>query len=403
MTEQTLTPRCHRLWNANYLRVWSANFMLFFAFYLLTPLLPIYLADTFHADRAVTGIVLSGYTLTALIARPFSGYIVDTFPRKKVLLWCYFLFAIFFGGYFLTWSLMLFAIIRTLHGAPFGALTVANSTMAIDVLHTSRRAEGIGYYGLSNNIAMAIGPSAGMFIYRWVNNFDILFAISLTVALLGLLVDGGIKAPKKATVAPTTERKRFSLDRFFLIAGWPEAITVAALSYGFGVISTYLAIYTSRTLHYTNGTAIFFALLSVGLIGSRLVGSRTLRRGLIVENAQWGMTLSLIGYIIFVALPGEWGYYGAALIIGMGNGHMFPAMQSMFISLAPNSRRGTANSTLLVSWDVGVGLGIVAGGAIAQYSSYTAAFTNAYIVNALGVAFFWLYVRGHYRRHRIAG
>lgn len=402
MTPDYVATHHHKLWNANYLRVWSANFMLFFAFYLLTPLLPIYLADTFHADRAVTGIVLSGYTITALIARPFSGFIVDTMPRKKVLLWCFFFFSIFFAGYFLTWSLMLFAIIRTLHGAPFGALTVANSTMAIDVLHTTRRAEGIGYYGLSNNIAMAIGPSAGMFIYRWVDNFDILFGLSLLIALLGMAVDAGINAPKKAPIAKATERKRLSLDRFFLIAGWPEAITIAALSYGFGIISTYLAIYTSRTLHYANGTAIFFALLAVGLIASRLVGSRSLRKGLIVENAQWGMTLSLLGYIAFVTIPDEWGYYGAALIIGMGNGHMFPAMQSMFIALAPNSRRGTANSTLLVSWDVGIGLGIVAGGAIAQYYSYAAAFTNAYIVNALGVAFFWLYVRGHYRRHRLA-
>ena len=109
-----------KLWNADYLKVWTANFMLFFAFYLLTPLLPLFLRDVFQADKAMTGIVLSGYTLTALLARPFSGYIVDSFSRKKVLMWCYFLFALFFAGYFITWSLLLFAIIRTVHGAPFG-------------------------------------------------------------------------------------------------------------------------------------------------------------------------------------------------------------------------------------------------------------------------------------------
>lgn len=401
MTHELTENAHHRLWNGNYVRVWTANFMLFFAFYLLTPLLPIYLWDTFQADRAVTGIVLSGYTITALIARPFSGYIVDTFPRKKVLMWCFFLFAIFFAGYFLTWSLMLFAIIRTLHGAPFGALTVANSTMAIDVLHTSRRAEGIGYYGLSNNIAMAIGPSAGMFIYRWVNDFDILFALSLAVALGGLAVDAGIKARERKPVSPQQERRRMSLDRFFLLKGWSEAIVVACLSFSFGVVSTYLAIYTQQHLTIRNGTAIYFALLAVGLIASRLVGSRSLRRGKIVENAQWGMTLSLAGYVLFVTVPDAWGYFGSAIIIGMGNGHMFPAMQTMFINLAENNRRGTANSTLLVSWDVGIGLGIIAGGAVAEYSSYTAAFWNAAAVNAAGVVFFWLYVRGSYLRNRL--
>ena len=74
-----------RLWNSNYIKVWSANFLLYFSFMLLTPLFPIYLSDTFEADKQMIGLVLSGYTITALLIRPFSGYIVDSFPRKMVL------------------------------------------------------------------------------------------------------------------------------------------------------------------------------------------------------------------------------------------------------------------------------------------------------------------------------
>ncbi len=129
--------------------------MLFFAFYLIMPLLPLYLRDSFEADKQMIGIVLSGYTVTALLVRPFSGYVIDSFDRKKVLLWCYLFFALLFAGYLLASLLVLFAVIRTLHGAPFGATTVANSTVMIDVLPSSRRTEGIGYYGLSNNLAMA--------------------------------------------------------------------------------------------------------------------------------------------------------------------------------------------------------------------------------------------------------
>ncbi|MBQ5654423.1 MAG: MFS transporter, partial [Alistipes sp.] len=93
-----------KLWNRNYLKVWSANFMIFFSFMLLTPLLPLYLADTFQADKEMIGFVLSGYTLTALLVRPFSGYFVDTFPRRTVLLVSYFLFAILFAGYIVAGS-----------------------------------------------------------------------------------------------------------------------------------------------------------------------------------------------------------------------------------------------------------------------------------------------------------
>ena len=84
-----------KLWNANYIKVWLANFMIFFSFMLVTPLLPIYLSETFSADKHVIGVVLSGYVLTALIIRPFSGFMVDSYPRKKVLIICFFLFFIF--------------------------------------------------------------------------------------------------------------------------------------------------------------------------------------------------------------------------------------------------------------------------------------------------------------------
>ena len=122
-----------RLWNANYCKVMAANFSLFFAFYVLTPLLPLYMSEHFGATKDVIGMVLSGYTITALVMRPFSGYLVDSFPRKLVLMVSFTAFAIFFAGYLAASTLLLFTIVRTLHGAPFGALTVANSTVAIDV------------------------------------------------------------------------------------------------------------------------------------------------------------------------------------------------------------------------------------------------------------------------------
>ncbi len=169
-----------KLWNANYIKVMTTNFLLYFAFYLLTPLLPLYLSETFGATKDVIGIVLSGYTVAALIIRPFSGYVVDGFSRKKVLMVCLTAFAIFFAGYIAASTILMFAICRTLHGGPFGAVTVANSTCAIDVLPASRRNEGIGLYGLSNNFAMAIAPSIGIYLHNLVGSYMVLVLDSLS-------------------------------------------------------------------------------------------------------------------------------------------------------------------------------------------------------------------------------
>lgn len=387
-----------KLWNSNYIKVWLANFMIFFSFMLVTPLLPIYLSETFAADKHVIGVVLSGYTLTALLVRPFSGFIVDSYPRKQVLLICFFLMFIFFAGYLVAGSLLLFAIVRTLHGAPFGATTVANSTVAIDVLHPSRRAEGIGYYGLSNNIATAISPSVAIYIYQLTHNFDLIFAISMAVAGIGLIINSTVKLEKRELIK---DKKVISLDRFFLLKSWSQSLTMVCFAFSYGILSTYIAIYGKEQLGITSGTGLFFLLMSLGLICSRLIGNKSLSKGKIVENASIGILISLIGYFIFAAVNNSFGYYSAALIIGLGNGHMFPAFQTMYINLAPHSQRGTANSSLLISWDVGVGLGILIGGVVVEYFGYNASFWVSAVVNLLGVVGFVFFARKRYLIDRL--
>lgn len=398
MEQENPKPTSEKLWNSNYLKVWGANFMIFFSFMLLTPLLPSYLSDTFGADKQTIGIVLSGYTLTALLIRALSGYMVDSFPRRTVMIASYFLFALFFAGYLVAGSLLLFAIVRTLHGAPFGATTVSNSTVAIDVLHPSRRAEGIGYYGLSNNIATAISPSVAILLFSAYQSYDLLFWVALITALIGLASTSSVKLREREIVKSD---KSLSLDRFILLKGWRQGAAMICYAFSYGVLVTYVAIYGKEELSITGGTGLFFLLLSVGLILSRLVGSRTLRQGKVTENASIGTAIALVGYILFAAMHNQWGYYGAALIIGLGNGHMFPAFQTMFINLASNAQRGTANSTLLVSWDIGMGLGILVGGIVAEHVGYHAAFWTACGVNLLGIAIFQLLSRKHFLQNKL--
>ena len=389
-----------KLWNRNYCKVMAANFALFFAFYVLTPLLPLYLSEHFGATKDVIGLVLSGYTVMTLFIRPFSGYVVDSFSRKKVLMLCFGTFSIFFAGYLAASTLLLFMVVRTLHGGPFGALTVSNSTVAIDVLPSSRRTEGIGYYGLSNNLAMALAPTIGIFVYRLTHNFELLFWLALIVACFGWVVDATVKLPVRDIQKNKT---KLSLDRFFLTQGWLLGLNMVAFGFSFGVLSNYLAIYGKEELGITGGTGTYFMLCSVGLILSRLQGGKALRDGRVTFNAGSGIVISLIGYTLFVLMPtlsqwsminGQWsmilGYYGSALLIGLGNGHMWPAFQNMTINVAHNNQRGTANSTILISWDIGMGLGILLGGVISENFGYDTAFWTVAAVNAVGTLLFFL-------------
>ena len=400
-----------QLWNRNYCKVMVANFTLFFAFYILTPLLPLYLSEHFGATKDVIGLVLSGYTITALLFRPFSGYVVDAFPRKTVLMISFGAFAIFFAGYLAASTLLLFTIVRTLHGGPFGATTVSNSTVAIDVLPSSRRTEGIGYYGLSNNLAMAVAPTIGIFIYKYTQSFEPLFWLALVVACAGWIVDATLKLDAKATIK---NKSKFSWDRFFLVRGWLLGLNMVAFGFSFGVLSNYLAIYGKEVMGITGGTGTYFMLCSVGLILSRLQGGKALRDGRVTHNAGSGMVISLVGYTLFILMPTlsalftihsslftSIGYYGSALLIGLGNGHMWPAFQNMTINVAHNNQRGTANSTILISWDIGMGLGILVGGVVSELLGYSAAFWTVVLVNASGVACFFLATKAFFLRRNL--
>lgn len=386
-----------KLWNRNYVRVWLANFMLYFSFMLLTPLFPLYLNETFGADKQMTGIILSGYTLTALLVRPFSGYFIDSYPRKRVLLISFFIFFVLFTGYPLAASLWMFAIVRTLHGAPFGAATVANSTVAIDVLPTSRRAEGIGYYGLSNNVATAISPSIALLVYGATGSYQVLFLLSIIISGLAFCCNCTLKL----TPRPAAKRPPLSLDRFLLLKAWRQGLCIICFGFAYGIISTYIAIYGKEELNISGGTGLFFLLFAIGLILSRLTGSRSLGKGRIARNATMGVLVSLAGYLLFASMHNHLGYYASAFIIGLGNGHFFPAFQTMFLNMASNQQRGTANSTLFVSWDTGVGIGVLIGGMVAEHLGYHSAYWMMFAVNAFGVLFYFLSAKRNFLKERL--
>lgn len=388
----------NKLWNRNYLLVMTANFLLFFSLNNLVPILPLYLADEYGVGKDLIGEVMGGFILTALLIRPFSGYFVDSFPRKKVLLLCYGIFALFNVGYVVLTGVLAIASIRVLQGLAFGATSVSNSTAAIDVLPSSRRSEGIGYYGISNNLAMAIGPSVALAMYGYIDDIRIVFSVPLLSSMIGFACLLFVNLKPRALVKV---KQPISLDRFFLKNSIPEGLTLTTFSCASATLTTYLAIYGRQELGIYAGSGVFFMFLSTGLILSRLMTNKRVKRGLIVENVKLGMLLVTTGFLVFVEIPGDIPFYLSALIIGLGYGTMCPSYQSMFINLAPNSRRGTANSTFLTSWDVGAGIGIFSAGYIAEMTSYHTVYRICLGLCVIGIISYYLFTSKHFKRLKI--
>lgn len=259
-----------RLVTPSYCFILAANFLLYFGFWLLIPVLPFYLSEVFSTSNSTIGIILSCYTVAALCIRPFSGYLLDSFARKPLYLLAYFIFMAMFAGYIIAGSLALFILFRIIHGVSFGMVTVGGNTVVIDIMPSSRRGEGLGYYGLSNNIAMAVGPMSGLFLHDAGMSYTSIFCCSLGSCIAGLICASLVKTPYK----PPVKREPISLDRFILLKGIPAGISLLLLSIPYGMTTNYVAMY-AKEIGINATTGFFFTFMAVGMAISRIFPVRS--------------------------------------------------------------------------------------------------------------------------------
>lgn len=394
-----------KLLSPSFCYILAANFLLFFAFYLLLPVLPFYLKEQFLAGKSMIGFILSCYTVACLCIRPFSGYMLDTFSRKPLYLLSYFIFTVIFGGYMLAGTLALFITLRIVHGFAFGMVSVAGNTIVIDILPSSRRGEGLGYYGLANNIAMSFGPMTGLFMHG-ACSYEVIFTCSLVSGCLGLIMASLVKTPYKQPV----KREPISLDRFFLVKGLPAGVSLLLLSIPYGMTTTYVAMYAEE-IGIRTSSGLFFTCMAVGLAVSRIFSGRQVDKGRITQVISLGMYLACISFFALSACERlmEWNagvtsvlFLGIALLQGVAFGTMFPAFNTLFVSLGTNSQRGTATSTYLTSWDVGIGIGLMTGGVVAEaFGGFDHAYLIGGCLTVVSTLFFVVKVAPHFNRNKL--
>jgi MFS family permease len=270
----------------------------------------------------------------------------------------------------------------------------------------SRRGEGLGYFGVANNLAMAIGPMISLFMHDYYS-YNTIFYTAIGSGLLGFLVVFTIKTKK------TTERRikePLAFDRFFLLKGFYSGLSLLMLGIPYGMLTTYVAIY-GKELGIKSGMGIFFSLMAVGLISSRLFAGKLVDRGRLLKVISVGSLVCLIGFLLLSSLK-KVGFYNeqimyglfylVAVVLGVGYGMIFPAYNTLFVNLAQNNRRATASSTYLTSWDLGVGIGLVMGGTLADtFGGLPLAFLVGSLTTCFSFLFFKQIAGPHFDRNKL--
>lgn len=370
-----------RLLTPSFCCIAAANFLLFFGFYAIMPLLPFYLDEAFSVERSVAGVILASYSVACIVVRPIAGWLLDTFRRRPIYVAAYAVFAVVFCGYAVASFLFSFIVLRILHGAAFGLTTVAGNTVVVGLVPPSRIGEGLGYYGLGNTLAMCLGPMAGLAAYETFS-FGQIFIGAFAAAALGLIMAVSVRVPAAGSAA----RRSFSLNNMFLRDGAVAAAALFLASVPYGATTAYIAVYAGE-ITVEGNAGLYFTFMAVGLGAARLLSGRWVDRGRIDLLILGGLSLVAVSYAVLASLGALSApatvfclYLAVALSQGLAYGTLHPAFNTLFVRMAPESRRGAATSTYLTAWDTGIGVGILAGGALAQLCG---GFASAYLAGAV--------------------
>lgn len=382
------------LWNRNFVQCCVSYFLMNFAYYMLMPTLPVYLVEELGAGTSEAGMVLSAYTIGLLCVRPFSGYLVDCFSRKSLYLFAFTVFAGLFVGYWFALAVGALIVVRLVQGGFMGLTSVAGNTITIDVIPSQRRGEGMGFYGLTINLAMSFAPLVAVGLYDR-QGFGWIILVALIAAWLGVGSVALIRYPKREKVV----RPAFSLDRFILVKALPAALAYLLVAIPYGMLLSFVVLY-GREIGVSD-SGYFFIFMAIGVGTARLVSGRLVDHGQIHRVSIVSLVSLTLSFGVFASVHTTFAFFTCALLIGIGFGVSVPAFQCLFVNVAPHQMRGTATSTYLSSFDCGMGIGMLSAGFIATHANLAMAYAVGAACCLLSLAVYLRWVRGSYERNKL--
>ncbi|MEH6946761.1 MFS transporter [Bacillus sp. JJ634] len=376
-----------KIWTRDFILICLANFFVFLGFQMTLPTIPLFVESLGGNDRLI-GVVVGIFTFSALLIRPFAGQLLETKGRRFVFLAGLTIFILTIGVFGFTTSLILLFAIRVIQGIGWGYSTTASGTIATDLIPAKRRGEGMGYYGLSGNVALAIGPSLGLILVNMIS-FKELFLICGLLGAIAWISASTIRYKKAEPIAIAAKTTKWNL---YEKSALQPSILIFFISVTFGGISTFLPLYADQ--RGVTGIQWYFFIFAAALMTTRIFAGQLYdkhgHKAIYIPST----ILISIAMLLLAWMPNNTVLYIAAICYGLGFGALQPALQAWSVEKAAANRKGMANATYFSFFDLGIGFGAILFGQIGYFLDYRSIYITAALSVLLSIVIYiWLLIR----------
>ena len=386
------------LWTSHFVRVSVANMLLFVSLYMLYPVLPVVMASRLSVPITHTGLLYLVSMLGMLFIGPFYNYLIDECKRKNIFSWAFVAMIATIAGYALVSSLTELLLLCFFQGVAFGLSTTSGITLAIDVTHASERNSGNVIFSGATRLGMILGIALGVSLFG-LYGFDLLLYISIGIGALGVLMLSGVYVPFRAPLVT----KICSYDRFLLPRALLPAFNLALIAFVPGMLLPVL-LHSPVRVWVGEVSVPFFAVAAVGFLLMILL-LKFIFRGALKMWLQIVLGLILmivaIAFMSQVILPQITELLLAAILFGLSLGMIAPQFLNMFVKLSQHCQRGTANTTHLLAWEIGITAGIATACWMDVSARPEIFYQIGVISTAVALVFFVLVTYPYFKRRKV--
>lgn len=387
--------RPKKIWNRNFVLLFLTNLLVLAAFYASIPIIPVYCQEIGITGSKV-GIVLTAMSVATILFRPVAGYLLDNFNRYRVYLIFLAMFCLAFPAFLAFPIFGLLVVVRLYMGAVYSVCGSATMTLASDVLPPMKITEGISRFAFTISIGMAVGPYVGIQVQNHLNSktsFMTVFAIS--VAALVCVSCCRIKYPK-------VQRKKFALKDSIYKPALPFMCNMMFLMIPYGAVIAYSSI-LAQEKGLTAVIPYFYICLVAGMLTSKLSTQRMIDAGRHRVLVYASLVVLVVTMASYVFLNTGVHLLIAGYFFGLGYGILQPLFQSFVTGTTPTPKRGVANATYLLSYDIGIGIGALLMGFMQETIGLTTGFALTAIAYVVGGIVYMTYVEKYYHKLRSGG